>query len=291
MKTKWIIPLILFAFIVPLCHASTSATLYFRSDTQTKFGVTGYKLSPTQSSSGTSDLRTVDDSQAYNISYGVRIWNINWNETQTELTSATPVAIVSRTSNGYGIQSASWTYSGNEVLDVIIVKVYQRFGAGAWSLRATFIMGDYLEAKTPTFTFRYWTERDTFNYDSTWKTSSFFRWGSATHNSRVDVSYTEPNPWEIQAHRLNEGNLIQFVVYPYVYIIGNVFYGLCFLGLGMTLYKRYENIVPVAIILMFFGGTGGVATMLIPAVGLQLGWLVMVFGLAVLLWSLVKGYG
>ena len=290
-KYSLALTIFLLACLVMPVWAETS-TLYMRSDTQTFRGVTGYKLSETQSSTSTIDSREKLDTDTHNISYGVTIYSVDWNETQTAVTS-TVVAIVTRTSDGAGIQTVSWTYDSPLVLDALLVRVYQRFGAEDWSLRASFIMFEDASIKEPTFTFYYYTERITTwqPIPSKWNTTSVFRWGSSTYNSRIELDYTEPHPWELQLRKLAQINIIAFIEFPYTYLLGNLAYGFFLLGLGLTLYKRHESIVPASLALILFGGAGGITTMLIPLVGLHLGWLVFVFGLGILFFKLVKGIG
>jgi len=290
--TLCLLLLVLLASSISIVKAETG-TWYMRSDTQTVREISGYKLSETQSSSSTNDVRTKIDTVAYNVSYGVRVWNVDWNETETELTSGTPIAIVSRTNDGNGLQSGSWAYSSSTILDVVEVRLYQKFGNLAWSQRAIFVCGDEASFKQPTFTFYYYTQRITAYNEVTekWNTTAVFRWGSSTYNSRVGLSYTEPHPWERMMHELGQGDFVGFTVFPYVYVIGNLVYGFALLGLGMTLYKRSEDLVVPALALMLFGGTGGIITMLIPEAGLYLGWFIFMLGLAILFFRLVKGIG
>lgn len=99
-------------FIFPKQKAlALTETRYMRSDTQTINGLSAYQLGITSSSSSLSTMvssQTGNGQQNQTVYWGVRVWQRNNAGTETELTSGTPVAQVSRTS-GSGIQSATWT--------------------------------------------------------------------------------------------------------------------------------------------------------------------------------------
>jgi len=266
--------------IVP--GAAVSALWYMRSDVHTVRGIYGYKLASTQTTLNQSDTRFV--SGAYTISYGARVWAVHSDETTTELTSIVPVAVVTRADAGEGLQTAYWNCTGySQIVDSLMVKIYQRFSGGEWSLRVTFLSQNEWQAKLPaaTWTFTYYT------YKSGTTTSKLY-WGSPNHNTTVSLYYTEPSIYDKMAYSMAGGNFFGFLTLPYVNYIGNMFYGFLLLVMGVTLYQRTESIVPVALMLMVFGGSAGIVTALIPTAGLQLTWIFFVFGLAILLYKLVK---
>ena len=271
-------------------YTAQTGTWYMRSDSHTSNNVTGYKLSETQSATAESNSRS--KSGTYTIYYGVRVWIVFPNGQLEELTDGTPVATVSRSAQGQGMQSANWTCPGyTNIIDAVMVRVYQRFSDETdWSLRVTFITYNQTLIKLPesTWTFYYYTARSIIE-DSTFAT---FYWGSSSsYNSRVRFQYYQPNSWELMMYHLSQGNLIGFITFPYFNLIGNLFYGVLLLIVGVTLRKRYEGFVPIAIMMVLFGGVGGVVTMLVPAAGLHLAWLFMAFGLAILFFKLIKGAG
>jgi len=265
-----------------------TGTWYMRSDSHTSNNVSGYKLSETQSTTGTYNSRS--KSGGFSIYYAVRVW-IVFSDSQLELTDGEPVAIVSRNIDGEGIQSANWTCPGYaNIIDAVMVKVYQRFSDETeWNLRATFVTYNQTLIKLPesTWTFHYYTVRE----EAEDSTLSRFYWGNSTCNSRVQFQYYKPDAWELMMHHLSQGNLIGFITFPYFNLIGNLFYGVLLLVMGATLYRRYESFVPIAIMMVLFGGVGGVVTMLVPAAGLHLAWLFMAFGLAILFFKLVRAAG
>ena len=268
-------------------YSAKTGTWYMRSDTHTVNTVSGYKLSETQSATHTYDGKT--KTGTYTTYYGVRVWIVFPNGQLEELTSGTPVAVVSRSSDGSGLQSANWTCPGYlNIVDAVMVKVYQRFSDETdWSLRVTFVTYNQTLVKLPesTWTFYYYTVRQIIEG----KTLSAFYWGSSSYNSRVQFQYYEPNAWELMMYRLGQGDFIGFITFPYFNLVGNLFYGVLLLVVGATLYRRYESFVPIAIMMVLFGGVGGVVTMLVPAAGLHLAWLFMAFGLAILFFKLIRG--
>jgi len=267
-------------------YSAKTGTWYMRSDTHTVNTVSGYKLSETQSATAESDSRS--KSGTLTIYYGVRVWIVFPNGQLEELTDGTPVAVVSRSSDGHGLQSANWTCpSYLNIVDAVMVKVYQRFSDETdWSLRVTFITHNQTLVKLPesTWTFYYYTEREKIGVT----TFSRFYWGTSSFNSRVRFQYYEPNAWELMMYHLSQGDFIGFITFPYINLVGNLFYGVLLLVVGATLYRRYESFVPIAIMMILFGGAGGVVTMLVPAAGLHLAWLFMAFGLAILFFKLIR---
>ena len=259
-----------------------------RSDSHTANNITGYKLSETQSATAESDSRS--KTGTFTIYYGVRVWVVFSDGQTEELTSGTPIATVYRNTLSSGLQSANWTCPGySSIIDAVMVKVYQRFSDETdWSLRVTFITHNQTLIKLPesTWTFYYYTKRAVAG-----DTTATFYWGNSTYNSRVRFQYYEPNAWELMMYHLSQGDFVSFIVWPYFNLIGNLFYGVLLLVVGATLYRRYESFVPIAIMMVLFGGVGGVVTMLVPAAGLHLAWLFMAFGLAILFFKLVRAAG
>jgi len=159
---------------------------YMRSDTHTINGLQAYKLNTSQTASY---LETnVTETESNTVYWGIRVWKRNSAGTETEVTSGTPVAQVSRSTSGYGIQSATWNCPNTTLAstDSIVVRVYC-MNSGNWILQATFTT-KRLNAQTAdpaTWHVYYWTKR---NYISggLGKTIGYFRWGTPTYNSRTE---------------------------------------------------------------------------------------------------------
>ncbi|RLE49203.1 MAG: hypothetical protein DRJ18_00200 [Candidatus Methanomethylicota archaeon] len=267
-----------------------NVTWYFRADTHTVNGILGYRLAEAPSSSEVYDSVSADG--AYITYYGVRVWIVHSSGALEELTDGTPVAVVSRNENGEGLQNATWSCPGySNIINTLMVKVYQRFGSGEWNLRATFISDNSTLFKLPesTWTFYYYTSRQ---YDGA-KTSSTFYWG-ADYNSRIEFCIAQPNPFELALWHLMNQNLIGFIMTSLTYYLGSLAYGIFLFALAITLYNRFEDVsaTTLAMLLLIGGGAaGGIISILVPASGLQLSWALFVLGIAILLYKLVRGNG
>ena len=280
-----------FLFSVGAVYASTDATWYFRADTHTVNGILGYRLDETASSSDTYDSVSTDgDSITY---YGVRVWIVHEDGSLEELTDGEPVAIVSRSQDGEGLQSATWNCPGyGNIVDAIMIKVYQRFGAGEWNLRATFITENNTLIKLPeaTWTFTYYTERHYMSELDSGVTFSTLYWGG-NYQTKVQLQISEPAFYELMLWKFSHRDIFGFVMLPFTYWLGFMAYGLVFLlPLGIGLYKIFDDAKAAILgLLLIGGGAGGLISMLIPQSGLQLSWILFVLGIAGILWSLVKG--
>jgi hypothetical protein len=261
-----------------------NATWYFRSDTWTTHSQLGYGLSPVQTSTETSNMET-DAANDKNSSFGVKVWAYDADGDKTELTAGSIVAIAYRDSDGEGIQSATWTWAGhNYVVDAVEVRIYQRFNTDAWTTSAVFITKTGLLFKFPaaTWTFNYFTNR------TSGSTNSTFWYGSYEYNSRIELYYTELNPFETMHYHLQRVDLLAFFVTPWTYFIGDIFYGLLLLFISVTTYMRYHSLRAVLGLIWLFGGVGGVLTAFLPAVAFNIAWIFLAVALAITFVKLVR---
>jgi len=280
-----------FLFSVGAVYASTDITWYFRADTHTVNGILGYRLNEAPSTSYAYD--SVSIGAASTTSYGVRVWIVDSNGNLEELTSGEPVAIVSRSYNSEGLQSATWTCPGyNNIIDAIMIKVYQRFGTEEWTLRATFITENNTLIKLPeaTWTFTYYTKRNYASELDSGVTISMLYWGG-NYQTKVELQYSEPTPYELMMWKLWKGDILGFLMLPYSWFLGFTAYSIVFLlPLGIVLYNRLEDATATLIALLLIGGfTGGLIGALVPASGLTLCWILFVLGIAALLYRLIRG--
>ena len=144
------------------------------------YGLQAYKLDTSQSASYLE--ANVTETESNTVYWGIRVWKRNSAGTETEITRGTPVAQVTRSTSGYGIQSATWNCPNTTLAstDSAVFRVYC-MNSGNWILQATFTT-NRLNAQTAnpaTWTVYYWTKR---NYISggLGKTIGYFRWGN-TH--------------------------------------------------------------------------------------------------------------
>lgn len=199
---------LLFLLIFFICSKqevlAVTETRYMRSDTQTINSLSAYQLGTTQTSSSLSTTvssPTGNGQQDQTVYWGIRVWQRNSAGTETELTSGTPVAQVSRTS-GVGIQSATWTAPSTTLAttDSIVVRVYIQVGTGGWQQGGT--IADFTSEQlgstrldNQTWTIYYYTEYYTFSSTPASRryTSGTFHWGASSTDSRI-TNFTHSVP-------------------------------------------------------------------------------------------------
>ena len=157
-------------------------TRYLTNDSITNNGLSCRYLSTSQSSAAGSNGIVYGVGTAYQV--GIRVWKRSSGGTETEITSGTPVAQVSRSVAGEGIQSATWNCQETALDegDSIVVRVYHKFSnqetwteANTWQTED--LPGDKLNAIT--WTIYYYTRYVDL-------TSGWFHYGSSTYNSRIE---------------------------------------------------------------------------------------------------------
>jgi hypothetical protein len=166
--------------------------LYMRSDQHTVNSATMYKLmeNHTQTALSVNSSVTDPENEAY-CYWGVRAWKRSSAGTETELTSGSPVSVVSRTSSGSGLQSATWACPGTNlsVTDCLVVRVYYKFDWINYTQCSQFITVQ-LNATTlaaSTWAVYYYTQRS-YNTGSH-KTYMYYYWDN-NYNSRIEnVNY------------------------------------------------------------------------------------------------------
>ena len=174
-----IVFLLLFTLIPSqVAYASTVETRYCTSTSETYKGITVKKLLTTNTAS---DLAA---SIAYGRRFGVRVWKTNTSETETEITSGTPVATVihAGTSDDDGEYSATWACPETVLAstDRILVRVYSsKVPVTSWQLIQSFITEALGASKLNSAT---WT---VYYYLYLSGTAVLFRYGSSTYPSRI----------------------------------------------------------------------------------------------------------
>lgn len=171
-------------------RAPVIETRYMRGDQHTVNGLTTYKLSTTQSNTAKSTSNGYMGPYG-TVAWGIRVWIRHANGSQEELTNGLS-ATVTRSSNGEGIQSATWNcpYRLLAPTDVIVIKVYVRYGPYPESGSVSFITEQLnVSSLIPsTWTVYYYTKYYT---DGRYSTTGYFYWGTSTYNSRIEgFTYT-----------------------------------------------------------------------------------------------------
>jgi len=161
---------------------------FMRGDQQTVNGLTAYKLATAQSSTAQSYSTSYMGSQT--VYWGIRVWLRHADGSENEVTSGTPVAQVSRSSNGYGIQSSTWVCPFRLLAstDAIVVRVY--IMVGPYPASTSFVTEQLgaLCLYPSTWTVYYYTKRTSNQYSTT----GYFYWGTQTYNSRIEnLQYTK----------------------------------------------------------------------------------------------------
>ncbi len=163
--------------------------LFMRSDQHTINGATMNKLLETQTSNtnSTSISRTDPENEAGGV-WGIRVWKRSANGTEVELTSSSPAAVVSRSSSGQGLQSATWTCPATRLnpADSPVVRVYHKFDfQSSYTLSSQFttVQLNATSLAEQTWTIHYYTQRN-YNAQNHRTTISYY-WDNGC-NSRIE---------------------------------------------------------------------------------------------------------
>jgi len=261
-----------------------NATYYFRSDTHTVHEVLGYILAVTNTRSEIIDSRSSSATEP--VSYGVRVWVVDMFSQQHELTDGSPAVLITLNSPASGMQTGTWLcpkYSN--IIDSLLIKIYQRFGSDPWSLRRIYVSTDHLYMKLPntTWTFYLWLNM------TQGSTTSEYGFGDYTvYNSRVSFQYYRISPWELGFVRLYAGDYYGFFFTPWTYILGDIFWSLLLFAISVSFYLRNGSWKPVLALLWILGGSGSILWALVPALNLHIAVLMLALALATTLYKALR---
>jgi len=190
-------------------------TMYMRSDQHIVNGLTAYVLNTTQSSSAKEAEEGGNLGAGCNdVNIGIRVWRRESDGTEYEITSGSPVAVVTRTADGEGMQNNTWTPPETNMnpTDSLVIRVYIN-AEGSYVERVNFTTEELgsIKLNSETWTVYYYTKRITANCgakpqdDQTW--GSFF-WGNGTYNSSiVGINYTLATPFVDKPKTLDNDTL------------------------------------------------------------------------------------
>jgi hypothetical protein len=264
-------------------RGALNATWYMRSDDHTVHSQLGYKLLTENTQTPTFDLRT--ETGTHNVSYGVRVWAIDFFGHLYELTSGSPIGVVTKSDAGGTMLVGYWNCPAySSMIDSIMVKVYQRFDEEAWSLRRIFITKTDLLIRLPasTWTLRYYVIR------AVGSTNSTFGFGSYTiYNSRINLQYYKASPWDVALARLWQRDFVKFMFTPWTYWLGDLFWTVLLFGCIVMAYLRTGSLKPVLGLLWILGGSGSILWALIPATALHVAVLMLAVAMAITYFRLV----
>lgn len=272
-----------FPFTYP--HDALNMTWYFRSDTWTVLSHLGYKLQDRNTNTATSDTRI--STSVEDVTYGFRVWVYDYLNNTEELTSGTPAGLITLTTNTSGMQTAYWNCPSSAApVSAVEICVYQKFDDEAWTLRRIFISKDDLLWKFPaaTWTFHFWLNRTEGSTYSTMAHGSY-----TTYNSRVDIQYYKADPWETALARLYQQNFLGFLMTPWTYWLGDVFYGMIVLFVVVTSIMWHGSMKLILAELWILGGAGSVMWAMIPPIGLHLAVLLLAIAMGWTFMRLVYG--
>jgi len=175
-----------------------------RGDQHTVNGLLAYILGTAQSDIARSYTGSYAD--LVSASWGIRVWVRHSDGSMEEVTGGSPVAIVTRTGPGSGIQSNTWSCPETSLVatDAIQIRVYMRFGTGTWVTMANWLTEQLgaTQLDAITWTVYYYTVL-TWDAELAESVATFY-WGTSTYNSRIEnFSYTIPVPPVIPRAGLN----------------------------------------------------------------------------------------
>lgn len=267
--------------------ADVSQIYYFCPDTQTINTVTGYKLSETPPNGNAS----TSISSAGNLTgyVGYRVFIVYDDGDMVEI-SSTYIGVTGRTNDTEGLANATWACpktSLNVGFQALRVEMYMQIGSGGWVDKATFISGflNETEITASTWVFQTYTKHIYTGGNTIWTTT----WGTSIANTLIDnVGVTDPDIYGLMNYFLNSGNFISFILAGYTNYIGSLFYGLLLLVFFVPLYNRYKSFSPIIILLILFGGAGGILSLMVPEAGLGISWIFLIVGIGGLLYKVFR---
>jgi hypothetical protein len=177
---------------------TTTETRYLRgvANEESANGLTAYQLGTAQSNTQVNGASVGNN---VNIYAGIRVWKRASDGTETEITSGTAVAQVSRTAQGSGLLTATWSCPLTTLVttDSIVVRVYQGTAANPTTETATWTSAQLgatsLDANT--WTLQLWLTRGGP------ATASRVIWGTATYDGQIaGFKYTNYVPGNTTWH-------------------------------------------------------------------------------------------
>jgi len=266
----------------PVITPSTSeATWYFRNDLHTVQDEIGYKLS--EQNSMTTESYSEDVSADLSITLGFRAWVFN-KFGKTEITPNV-VGLYTISSNGTHEVNSTWIYTGsNEIVYAVEIKIYLRFGEGDWITMLVAITDDDLNIIIPEGTWRIFYNVELFR-NSTYTKATLY-WGSPEYDTRITLPTAAASPWDVALLKLLNLDLIGWLLTPFTFHLGDLFYSIIVLFLCITAYNDTGSLSYVLAILWLFGGGGILASFLSP-ITLNIAYILLAFATAFTLMKLI----
>ncbi len=266
----------------PVITPSTSETTwYFRNDLHTVQDELGYKLS--EENSMTTESYSEDFTSNMPITLGFRAWVFN-KFGKTEITPNV-VGLYTISSNGTHEVNATWTYTGsNEIVYAVEIKIYLRFGEGDWITMLVAITDDDLNIILPEGTWRIFYNVELFR-NSTYTKATLY-WGSPEYDTRIALPTAAASPWDIALLKLLNLDIVGWLLTPFTFHLGDLFYAIIVLFLCITAYNDTGSLSYILAILWLFGGGGILASFLSP-ITLNIAYILLAFATAFTLMKLI----
>lgn len=246
-------------------NGQSAINYYYTSTTHTVNDETGYAISTSMGSTSASIATTF--SGAGTVDIGFRAWLVHSDSQPAEsLIGDSPTALITCDSNSTGLNYSTASIPTKSLvlnLNALKVTVYMRFDGGDWLAKASFITDTLIskELTGSTVTFYLYT-----NTTITTNTTVTFYWGNSAYQSGLGgLTLKEVLPQEHALALGFGGDFIGMIIYPFTYIIGELFYGLLLLGVAGNLYFKQQKVTALLVMLLLFGGASGIG-LLIPVV-------------------------
>jgi len=263
---------------------TNTTSYYLRSDTITVNNSTAYYMNVANSATALT-ISIMDVNSGLSGSIGYRVYILHQDGSVSELTAGVPEAVGTLTLDNASYVNSNWNCprTGLSVgWDAIRVDAYLRAGSDPWTLKGSWATDDLLDNAVLAST---WVFNAYLNKTSTAGTTVSFTFGSGTLPGIVSGVLLNPaTEFELMLYNLGMGNFFTFLMYPFTYLIGNLVYGLMMLLILVPVYVKYRDIDVILLMMIMFGGAGGFFWAMIPETGLWVGFVVMAFALAALIY-------
>jgi hypothetical protein len=250
----------------PFNYPTETLDLYMRSDTYNFSDVSAYGLDIDYTNDYIS-LPITTTTENATITYGFRVYLSTSVETFQELTSGTPQAQFTLSSNFTGQISSSWNCPDTTVTlgtQAIKVDVYGKIDNGTWTIQATYITNGLITKELMPATWAFSLNLDMQQLSG--NTTCIFTFGDSDHRSTVTgITIVTPKYPDIQLWQWLNGDFIGIIFGAYMYIMGPIIYLLVYVLIFGSLYLRHRTASPVVFIAIIFGGGFGLgAWVLLP---------------------------
>lgn len=237
---------------------------YFLSTTHTVNENLAYELSPIKGTTQTSVSTSFAGTEP--VDFGFMAWVVHSNdEADTPIVGSSVTATFSRSTNGTGYQSGTATASTTPLvmgMNAIKVMLFLRYDYGAWVPTASYITDRLLEKEIETSTWNF-TLYTNVTYSATEAFVTMYWGGEESDASGVyGIVFDTPLPQEVALATGMSGDFFGMIIYPYLYIIGELFYGIVIFYIGGVLYLRHKNLSVLLIMALLWGSTSGIGALI-----------------------------